>query len=176
MTVRETRTRFDELLARFIGKSVLDFNVDSCPLLWAITYKAIELETIEQVEDLVLGSLVGFDTFCGNDPCMASYPNGYTIEEILRWELANGEDKPYLLSEFLNLRIGTPTTYALVAAIALRSTRESSITICYTSPTNLVKPNHTWLRLDDRTIDLASRSKGKRLPSTLKPDREIGLK
>lgn len=178
MTVCETRTRFDELLGRFNNKSVLDFKVDYCPLLWAITYLAIWLETVEQVEDMILGSLVGVHTFCGKDPCMPSYPDHYNIEETLRWEVANSKDKPFTLSEFLTQRIGTCATYTLVAAIALRSTRDcGKLTICVTNRTNLVKPSHAWLRMEDgRIIDLLSRSQGQKPIPELKPDREIGLK
>ena len=178
MTIRETRTRFDELLSRLNDKTVLDFKVDYCPLLWAITYKAIGLETIGQVEDLILGSLVGVHTFCGQDPCMPFYPDDYNVEETLRWEIANGEDKPFLMSEFLTQRIGTCATYTLVAAIALRSTRDcGKMTICVTNRTNLVKPSHAWLWIEDgRIIDLLSRSQGQKPLTDLKPDRVIGLK
>ena len=178
MDVKEVRTRFDELLSRFNGKTVMDFKVDYCPLLWAITYKASELETIEPLEDLILGSLVGVHTFRGNDPCMPFYPDDYNIEETLRWEVANGEDKPFSLSEFLTHRVGTCATYAFVAAIALHSTRDcGKVTICVTNRTNLVKPSHAWLRMEDgRIIDLLSRSQGQKPLTDLKPDREIDLK
>ena len=178
MTVRETRTRFDQLLARFQGKSVLDFTVDYCPLLWAITYKASNLDAIDQVEDLILGSLCGVHTYCGDDPYTPAYPDEFNVEEQLRWDVVIGEDKPFLLSEFLTQRIGTCVTYTLVTAIALRSTRDCGpLTICTTNRTNLVNPNHVWLKMDDgRVIDLLSRSQGKKPSLTLMHDREISLK
>jgi len=177
MTVREVRTRFDELLIRFQDKTVLDFTVDYCPLLWAIVYKASTLVAVEQVEDLVLGSLCGAHTYCGDDPCMPTYPDDFNVEEQLRWDVVNSEDKPFLLSEFLTQRIGTCATYTLVTAIALRSTREcGSLTICITNRTNLIKPNHIWLRMaDGYIVDLLCRSQGEKPLLSLKPDREITL-
>ena len=178
MTVREVRTRFDELLVRFQDKTVLDFKVDYSPLLWAIVYKASNLEDVTQVEDLVLGSLCGVHTYCGTDPCMPSYPADFSVEEQLRWDIVTADDKPFLLSEFLTQRVGTCATYTLVAAIALRSTRDCGpLKICVTNRTNLVVPNHVWLTMDDgRIIDLLRRSQGDKPLPTLKYDREINLK
>jgi len=178
MNVKEVRTRFDDLLVRFQDKSILDFKVDYCPLLWAISYKASNLETIDQIEDLVLGSLCGAHTYCGNDPCMPYYPDDFNVEEQLRWDVVSGVDKPYLLSDFLTQRIGTCATYTLVMAIALRSTRDCGmLTICIANRTNLFTPNHVWLKMNDgRVIDLLSRSQGKQPLLNLKGDREITLK
>ena len=176
MTVREIRMRFDELLVRLGKKPILGFKVDHSTLLWAITYKASGME-IEQVEDMILGSLIGSHTFCSLDPCMPSYPEEYSADEILRWETIGNRDEDPVLSEFLAQRIGTYATYTLVAAIALYSTRDcGKVAICFTSRTNLVKPNHAWLRMEDgRVIDLYSRSLGEKTLPDLKHDREIVL-
>ena len=51
------------------------------------------------------------------------------------------------------------------------------MTICVTNRTNLVKPGHAWLLIEDgRIIDLLSRSQGQKPLTDLKFDREIGLK
>ena len=178
MTVREARNRYDAMLARFQGKDILDFNVDDSQLLWAITFTASRLDSIGQVEDLILGTLCGAQTFSSNDPSLPTYPDAYGVEEQLRWDVVSSEDRPFLLSEFLTQRIGTCATYTLVAAIVLRSTRDCGpLTICITNRTNLVRPNHVWLKMEDgRVIDLLSRSQGKASLPGLRPDREISLK
>ena len=175
-TVRAVRTRYDESLQKMRGKSLLGFYVENHPLLWNVAALAMHRNaTVAGVGDLVLGTLsaphalrVNTTQFMG----MAQYPDEYNPDEYNLWATcANtptaGDPQP--LTDYLDLRIGTAATYALVAAFVMRCVGTfGAVQLCsieddLDADAGARKITHAWVRVvdTDEVLDLFSRATGR---------------
>lgn len=147
---------YKELLARFNNEPFLGVIIDDSPHLWALVLLSSRLKTIDQVCDMILGTLASNWTFNAEDPELPEFPEGYGQEETQRWEMAIGK-APYLLSHLLANRVGNCATYAITLGICLKVNKKAeSVEIGWAPP-------HAWVKTylpTHRILDLSQRSHG----------------
>lgn len=134
--------------------------VDYGSHLLSLVNLANQRDTIEQIEDLILGTLASPWTF--NDKSLPHiFPDDYGPAEQRFWNQANCEP-PINLSHLLELRIGTCASYGITTAICLACTdKAEKVRLCW-------KPPHIWVETEGprRLIDLSERSHGRTPPKT----------
>lgn len=160
------KREYYDLLSQFGSEPFLGIIIDDSPHLWGLVCLASQLHDVEQVGDMVLGTLASNWTFNAEGPELPTFPDGYGNEEVQRWELAFGK-APYRLSNLLANRIGTCATYSIVLAIYLRLTKKAETVRLFW------KPPHVWVQTENPdfgVIDLAERSHGYRI--TERPDHD----
>ena len=174
--IRAIRNRYDETLQKMRGKSVLGFHIENHPLLWNLTALAAHrAATASGVADIVLGNLsaphalrINNKVFVG----MADYPDEYNPNEFELWMTCQNTptaSDPIPLTDYLDLRIGTPATYAVVTAFVLRCVGTvGAVQLQYVeddlnADAGERKVAQAWVRVTDtgEVLDLFARATGR---------------
>ena len=179
-TIRAVRNRYDESLQKMRGKSIAGFHLENHPLLWNLVALATHRGANANIADLVLGNLsaphalrVNTKLFMG----MAEYPDEYTPNEFELWMTcgtAPTPNDPQPLAEYLDNRIGTAATYAIVTAFVLRCVGTvGAVDLCYIeddldADKGDRKATQAWVRVPATgdVYDLFSRATGRATEST----------
>jgi hypothetical protein len=151
-------------------------TVDHSSLLWAIVQKAEDLDP-HQVEGLVLGQLSPACPLAA-DLVGVYYPNDHGSDELLRHDRHNelvaaiGSGESILLSELLEMRLGTPESYSIVLAVAL-ACHGHQVELAVTGPA-ATPPKHPFVVLSEQSIDLFWVANGGK-PRSLRAHRKVKL-
>lgn len=152
-------------------------GLDFSPLLWSIVCASAG-KTPQQIEQLVLGQLSPASPFAVPIDGV-TYPDEHGTDELLRFDKYNDlakavhEQDSISLKELLEVRLGTPQTYAIVLAVAL-SVHGHDCEIAVAGPDADPSRYPFLVVAPDRQVDLFTVATGG-LPTKLRPHRTVKL-
>lgn len=134
-------------------------GLTSSPAFMSLLRQSCGLESLRQVENLLLGSLCGLWNYA-LDPQVEDYPESFGQFEAAMWYRYVGAQRAHTIAEMLAERIGNCLTWSFLTGIIIVASGhvECTVRICFGE-------GHVWVEVGDtpgriQRIDLANQAHG----------------